>query len=193
MRINELIIPDDKRSGLTLLNTQCEQFFEEAGHTPLYKNLPSTYTDIHKVKVRQRKNTSDFNHTFNTAFESQQHKLRQRAIFATGISSLTEGEQHEEPFFIFPIDGFQYIYSPEIRNSDENYRQVIEMFYENFGEKAGTELAVDMIRFSYMHDKLQEGIINGSEIIIYNIPYFYAVRCESFESYDDLLTLVHEI
>ena len=180
------------QSGLALLSSQCEQFFEESGNIPLFKNLPTTYADIHKVKVRQKK-TKEVNETFNAAFESRQHKLHERAVFACGINSLNEGRGGEEPYFVFPIDGFQYIYSPEIQNSNDNHRQVIEMFHDAFGTEDGTELAVDMIRFSYMHTKLQEGIQHGSEIIIYNIPYYYAARADAFDSYDDLLHLVQSV
>lgn len=193
MRIEDILAGhDDIKSGLSLLNSQCEQFFEEAGNTPLFRNLPSDYPDIHKVKVRQKK-TKESNEHFNAAFESRWHKIRERAIFANGIGSLVEGNDNDEPYFVFPIDGFQYIYSPEIQNSDDNYRQVIEMFHDNFGSVEGTNLAVDMIRFSYMHDNLLEGIQNGSEIIIYSIPYYYAARADAFESYDDLLELVQSV
>ena len=195
MRIDDILaIRGLEANDLSLIQSQCEQFFEEAGNTPLYKNLPSTYDDLHKVKVRQRKAKDTLDHqTFNAAFESQHHKLRERAIFAHGISSLVEATEYDEPFFVLPIDGFQYVYSPEIKNSDNNYKQVIEMFYENFGQAEGTKLAVDMIRFSYLHEKLQSGIKNGSEIIVYNIPYYYAARADAFESYDDFLHLVQSI
>ena len=39
-------------------------------------------------------------------------------------------------------------------------------------------------------NNLQEGILHGSEIILYGIPFYYALRSSVVESYDDLLTSV---
>lgn len=192
MRLNDLIISDNTADGLHCIKEQCEHFFEQAGSSPLFKNLPASYADVQKVKIRKRKQHAKMDSTFNLAFEREHYDIRQRAMFANGVKSLIESTEDTEPFFVFPIDGYQYIYCPDVQNSSDEYKQVFGMMYETFGEKKGNDVAVDMLRFTYKQNKLMEGIDIGAEIIIYDIPYYYAARQSMFNSYDDILDLVNE-
>jgi len=198
MRVDDLIQSDDLREELLILLERCSEFLEESGGQPLLKNLPSEYGDFHKVKVRLRKShkedTSDFMDTFNEAFEDQLHNLRQRAVFANGPVSFESADSDElEPFYIFPIDGFQYMYSKEVEDSSEDYKAVFDAIFEQFGSDKGNEVITDLLKFTYTSARLDEGIESGSEIIIYNIPYFYAIRASTVDDYSTLLTIIQEI
>lgn len=194
MRLNDFALSDVALEGFGKINYQCSQFLTQSRDVPLYKNLPRTYDDIRRVKIRKRKhNDSNFDEAFNQAFENEAFDLRQRAMFANGISSLLDEGEHVEPFFVFPIDGFQYIYCPEVRNSSNSYKQTIGMMYEQFGDEQGSEVAQDLLRFTYKKDKLREGIVSGAEIIVFSIPFYYIVRCDICESYDDLLHVLRTI
>lgn len=194
MRINDIVLPDDTFSGLCTIKQTCNQFLRESDNNPLHKNLPVAHTDFQKIKVRKKKHNTGFSDTFNYAFENQHNELRQRAIFAHGTPSfVAESAVDVEPFYIFPIDGFRYLYSPDVNNSSDNYKKVFETISDSFGESEGTEMLADLLRLTYVSNCLAEGITTGSEIIIYDIPFFYAVRETCTESYEDLLDTMDEI
>lgn len=189
MRINDLYQTRQYSQEIQLLRGSCAQFLQESRGQPLFKNLSSEYGDFHKVKVRKRKGESgDFTETFNEAFEEQHPGLRQRAIFANGSSSFQPTfREGLEPFYVIPIDRYKFMYSREVENSGQEYKQVFDTLFEEFGEEKGNEVLTDLLRFTYTSTNLDEGISSGSELIIYGIPYFYAVRAESIE-YEDLLS-----
>ena len=191
MRINDLYQTHEYSKEIHLLRTSCTQFLKESCHQPLFKNLSTEYGDFHKVKVRKRKGDSgDFTETFNEAFEEQHPGLRQRAIFANGVASFQPIFNEElEPFYVLPIDGYKFMYSREVENSGQEYKQVFDTLFEEFGEQKGNEVITDLLRFTYTSNNLQEGITSGSELIIYGIPYFYAVRAASTD-YDHLLSML---
>lgn len=198
MRVDDLIQPDDAREELHILTERCSEYIDDSGGKPLLKNLPSEYGDFHKVKVRFRKklpeNSSDFTETFNEAFEQELHNLRQRAVFANGEVSFESADTDDlEPFYIFPIDGYRFMYSKEVENSSEDYQTVFDAIFEQFGSDKGNEVITDLLKFTYTSAKLEEGIDSGSEIIIYNIPYFYAVRASTVENYNSLLNILEDI
>jgi hypothetical protein len=186
MTTHEYQSVDDDRIGLANINQQCMSFIQQCGNIPLYKSLPRNYTDIHKVKVRQRKRHSNFSQTFNHAFD--QHNLRQRAIFANGVGSYVQEEDSDnEPFYVFPINGFKFMYCDEVDNSTDNYKQVFDTILDTFGRERGTDMIAELLRFNYKTDSILDGICSGSEVILYDIPYYYAVREASVHSYDALL------
>lgn len=192
MRINDLYQHHESTREIHLLKTKCSHFFAEANGHPLFKALPRAYADFHKVKVRKRKSDpSDFTETFNEAFESQHPGLRQRAIFANGETSFEyKVSEDVEPFYVFPINGYQFMYSREVQNSGHEYKQVFETLFDQFGETKGNAVLTDLLRFTYTSKALSEGIESGSEIIIYGIPYFYALKTSAIDSYDTLLSKI---
>lgn len=198
MRVDDLIQSDETREELQLLTERCSQFIEQAGGCPLLKNLPDDYGDFHKVKVRKRKQrkqdpSEEFSEAFNEAFGKEVWNLRERAIFANGEVSFEPAHNKLEPFYIFPIDGYQFMYSSEVENSGQDYKTVFDAIFEQFGSVRGNDVITDLLKFTYTSEKLQEGIESGSEIILYNIPYFYAVRATTVDSYTSLIKEVKEL
>ncbi len=192
MRINELYQHYEDTKGIQILKSSCSQFFRESQGFPLLKNLSCSYSNFHKVKVRRRKGESgEFTETFNEAFELQHPGIRNRAIFANGVMSFEPAiSENYEPFFVFPIDGYKFIYSREVMNSGHEYKQVFETLFEQFGEEKGNDVLTDLLRFTYTSNELHEGIESGSEIIIYGIPYFYAIKTTAVQEYTQLLSQV---
>lgn len=192
MRINEVLVITETHNELDILAERCHQFFDESCGHPLLKNLPRSYSDLHKVKVRKRRaEDTEFAETFNEAFERQHPGLRQRAIFANGRPSFQRSSDPSvEPFYVFPVDGYKFIYSREVQNSGQEYKHIFETLFEQFGEEKGNAVATDLLRFTYTSERLDEGIETGCEIIVYGIPYFYGVRASTVDSYDQLLSTV---
>lgn len=167
-----------------ILLSECHQFLKESNGHPLYKLLPCSYHDFQKVKVRQRK--KDFvAEVFNRAFH-EVNNFRQRAVFTYGSKMEISGDL--EPFFVFPIDGYKFVYCKEVQNSSENYRRVLDTLFENIeNSSAPVEIVSDLVKLTYVRTSLIEGISSGAEIIFYNIPYFYVVRGSLFQQYTKLL------
>lgn len=162
---------------------ECSQFLTESEGYPILKNLSKQYDDLHKVKIRQRKRKDNFTRTFNEAFEEVPN-LRQRSLFANGYASFIAEDADTEPFFVFPIDGYKYKYSLEVQNSKEDYRDAFDVVLEQIQDE---EVLKDLLKYTYTSTNLVEGIQHGSEIIFYNIPYYYAFRASSVYCYEDLL------
>lgn len=178
------------RPDLRAISEQCSTFVEESNGLPLFKALPTNYSDVQRVKARRRNIRNSFADTFNEAFAGQINSLCQRAIYAYGLSTIEEATEDLDPFYVLPIDGYRYLYSTEVESSSDDYKQVFEMMFEQFGADKGKEVIADLIKFSYNSTNLVEGIEKGAEIIFYDIPYYYAVRATTIPDYDDLLTLI---
>lgn len=196
MKIESIIQPEDTRDELLIVGEKCREFLEESARRPLLKNLSTQYGDFHKVKVRKRKSVERerlFTETFNEAFTDINYDMRQRAIFANGPQSFAPVVTEElEPFYIFPIDGYKFLYSREVKNSTQDYKHVLDIIMEEFGEDRGNEVMSDLLKFSYTSENLSEGIDAGAEIVIYNIPYFYAIRASTVNDYEELLDNIEQ-
>ena len=130
---------------LHTIKTRCSDFLDESLGIPLLKSLPSSYKNVQKVKVRKKKSTnSQLSETFNDAFNEEWYKLRERAVFANGESSFHNTKKDQDDFYIFPIDGFQYMYSIEVQNSNQDYKTVFDAVYEEFGSEKGNNRTVEI-------------------------------------------------
>jgi len=188
MRVKDLIY-NYETGIIEPIKLQCSQFLEESGGLPVLKCLPEIYEDFQKVKVRKRKHTNTFSNMFNGAFKNEINSLRERSIFVNGLATFEHNiVENIEPFYIFPINGYKFLYSKEVENSTENYKQVLESILDQLGEKSGKDVFADLLRFTYISENLSVGIESGAEIIIYGIPYYYAIRESRIDSYDNLLT-----
>jgi len=171
-----------------IIHESCQQFIYESDGTPMVKLLSNEYDDFKKVKIRKRKNTASFADSFNEAFEHEMYQLRERSLFANGITFLNEKKYPDdvEPFYIFPIDGYDFIYSGEIKDSSKKYSTVFNEIFDELGGKSAERVFSDLIKFSYTSENLSEGLNTGAEIIIYGIPYYYAIRQSSVNQYNDI-------
>lgn len=191
MRVSDIFTENNQNQmpNVQVLSLECSQFVAESGKLPLTKNLPTNYKDLQKVKVRFRKRQEDFDATFNKAFESNVSNLVQRAIFAYGSHDPNLIED-TEPFYIFPKNGYQYFYSQDVKSSNKEYQTAFDLFLEKFGdEEHAADIFSELLKYNYVSTNLKEGLAHEKEIILYRIPYYYAVR-SSLVNYDDLLTLI---
>lgn len=170
------------------IRLECSQFLHEAAAMPLLKALPSTYNNCHKVKVRLQKRRDQVTDVFERAFGGDFVNLRQRAVFAyPSPPSVTEGS---DLFYVFPVNGFKYLYSKEVQNSSSDYRRVIDTLVEQFDDTTrASEVVADLLKYTYSSNALREGIDAGSEIILYGIPYYYAIRTSACSDYQSLLAM----
>lgn len=155
------------------LRTHCSTFLKESGGLPLFKQLPETYADMHRVKVRLQKRKDGVSDVFERAFGHE--NLRQRAVFASSLVPVVTEAQ--EPFYVFPTDGYKFLYSKEVTNSNADYRGVIDKLVSELGNlNEATDIVTDLLKYTYSTRNLLEGIESNAEVIFYGIPYYYAVR-----------------
>lgn len=187
MLITELLgqdLPSISSHELDILKRSCSQFLTDSQHLPLYKSLPHTYKDFHRVKVRQQKLSGKVDEAFNHAFQENFTNIRQRAIFASPIRPSQSAEH--DPFYIFPLNGYKFLYSKEVKNSNADYQHVVDTLVEQFDQSEAMDLVSDILKYTYTQTNLVEGLESGSEIILYGVPAYYAVRVSALHSYQSL-------
>lgn len=167
---------------IQLIQESCPQYLQESAGLPLLKALPCSYANLQKVKVRLQKHKDSVNEVFDKAFGNQFLNLRQRAIYTNArVPQLVEGF---EPFLVFPIDGYSYLYSKEVANSGKDYQHIIETLVETMTDQQQVnEIIIDILKKTYSMEHLSEGIQSDSEVIFYGIPYYYAVRASVVQDY----------
>lgn len=162
------------------LRTNCSIFLRESQGLPIFRQLPSSYADFHRVKVRLQKRKDGVSDVFERAFGQDYTNLRQRAVFTSASVPLVT--EHTEPFYVFPTDGYRFLYSKEVTNSNSDYRNVIDKLVLELGDlNEATDIVTDLLKYTYSTRGLHEGISSGAEVIFYGIPYYYAVRAHACE------------
>jgi len=194
MRINQIFESDDPalaehKQVLRKIADECSAFLHESCNLPVFKVLPTSYNSIQKVKVRKASQTNRFSQTFNEAFDDEIRDLRQRAIFTN--SKIVETDDMDL-FYVFPKDGYKFMYCTEVTHSTTDYQQVFDSLFEQFEDDKAEQMIHDLLKFTYIKENLSEGIEKDAEIIFYNVPYYYAARVDVFE-YDELLTDIADL
>lgn len=167
-----------------LLKANCSQFIEEAASNPLFKSLPTSYQDVQRVKARLQKKKTELTEVYNKAFNHS--NIRQRAVFAYAIPpALLEDT---DTFYVFPVNGYKYLYCKEVTDSNSDYKRVVDTLFEQFNDtEKATEIITDLLKYTYLTENLRDGIVAKAEIILYNIPQYYAVRVNANKEYAELL------
>lgn len=162
---------------------ECSLFLLESKKKPLIKALPKHTDGYRKVKVRKRKIKEEFEKTFNDSFFTEFNDIRNRAVFVNGTQNATEDT---ELFYIFPIDGYRFMYSPEVFNSTELYKDTFDRLIRTAGKNDGMDIFQEILQLSYTYDDLAKGIDIGCEIIIYDISHYYAIRKSLVDDYSNM-------
>lgn len=166
---------------LPTLSYECSEFLAASGGRPLLKNLPRLRDGFVKVKVRHQRATNPFIENFNSAFVNEKPNLLQRSVVVHGEASFVPStDPNLEPFYVFPVDGFRYMYNPHA--STHAYQETFDKLLSNVGQSA-PELFQSILKYDYVFDKLEDGIQSGSEIIFFGIPYYFALRKSIIDDY----------
>jgi hypothetical protein len=154
------------------ITEECLEFLRESKGNYLVKNLPKVYMGFTKVKVRINRKKTPFIENFNRAFEDTRKDFYGSSIFAYSDESLLTNEKEKEPFYIFPVDGYKFVYNPQVLKASEE-----------LDKPELKEVVTDLVTLSYKTSKLNEALSNDCEIIVYGVPYYYAVRKSLVENY----------
>lgn len=187
MHLRDII--NEQPTDFSIIQADCAQYLCESQQHMTYRMLPRTYSDVQRVKVRQQKRTDFVTQVFNEAF-SDVHNLRQRSVIAQSYQP-TPTETHE-PFYVFPLNGYKYVYSKEVKDSSSEYKHMIDVMIEQLNnDDVATEIISDVVKYTYTNAMLSEGMRAGAEIIFYNIPSYYAVRCGAYPNPQQLITYLY--
>ncbi len=171
---------------LPTIKKECSQFLHESNNVPLLKNLSVKYNGFKRVKVRKKNKQDVFTESFNLAFPEHSN-IFQRSVFANGENGFSLIDNNElEPFYIFPINGYKFMYNVEVKNSAMEYKELLDRFLVQVTKQATIEIFSEIIKKNYIYDNLELGIRSGSEIIFYGISYFYAIRKSLVDDYNQL-------
>lgn len=171
---------------LPTIKQECGLFLIESTGKPLVKSLPRNSDGYRRVKVRKKRMKDDFIDTFNETFFTEYTDIRNRAVFVNG--NQREDSEHEL-FYIFPVDGYSFMYNPEVSDSSESYKKAFHTLIESTGEEEGSQIFKDMLQYSYQYNDLPSAIDRGCEIIIYDISHYFAIRKTLIDNYTNWFTL----
>jgi hypothetical protein len=186
MQVRDILY--EKPTDFAIIQADCSQFLAESQSHFVTRLLPTSYSNVQRVKIRQQRRADVVTRVFNEAF-NQVHNLRQRSMIAQ--SFVPPRSDTHEPFYVFPINGYNYMYSREVQDSSLNYKQAIDVMFEQFDENTAANIISDVMKYTYTTSNLVEGISAKAEIIFYNIPYYYAVRSSQYPDYNTLITQIY--
>lgn len=176
-----------------VIREECSIFLNESKNIPLIKSLNIGDKNVRKVKVRIKKKNvnNDIVESFNNAFSTTYNNIYGRAIFCNGKHKQLKKNDMDEEVYVFPINGFKFLYNPNVEYHME-YEKTLKTLEENMSELDPDRLLTEMIEYSYASGaNLDTALLSDKEIIIYNIPYFYAVKKNKFSTYSELLSIVN--
>ena len=162
------------------IKIECSEFIKNKPDGFLCKPLHNNKSPIIKVKIRHKKIKEEYQEEFNNVFSSEYQKLLQRCLIAyTNNKNLTYLNESHELYYVFPINGYKFIYNPIIDYSLEQYNDLLDQLADMGSSRR--DIFYSTIKLSYKSGDLAEAFSKSSEIIFYNIPYYYAVKKSLFD------------
>ena len=163
---------------------ECSQFLSETNGTPLIRTLPIVGEGFRKVKLRKRNRYTEQSEVFfDKAFSDRQVELRLRSMIAHSIPPVDIADELEL-FYVFPINGYKILYNKNVND----YREYASTLAPIIATSVAEELLTQLFEYTYEDDDINDAILAGAEILIYNISYYYAVRASLYGGYDDLVS-----
>lgn len=175
-----------KRHEIDLIRSECGRFIRDSGGLPLVKDLPSYYENFKKVKVRKKRlaENSILNNIFGEALGVELYMM---SLIARGAGNEVPTGPDLESFYIFPVDKYKFLYCTEVKNISVNYGELIDTLSEKMSLAEIEEVIGTLLKLTYTHDDLEEGIRSGAEIVFFGVPRYYAIKRSAVSSYDSLI------
>lgn len=182
MLLNEVLHRSCSSSQMQAVLTECSTFLR-TNSGPLFKMLPSAYGDVRRVKVRKRKPKSASDLILDEAFSTTFAGLSQRSVYVH-TRSPTTAPPGQELYYVVPIDGYQAVFHPEVISLKEHLNVTANVILSNFkDEDRAAEILVELAQNTISANGLCEATMLGVDALVYNIPYYYAVRCAAYPDY----------
>lgn len=163
---------------------ECSEFLDRSGGRPLYRLLPTEGEGFRKVKIRKKnRHEHSFERYFDMAFGHRYKDLRLRSM----IAQSREPESNNpslEAFYVFPTNGFRILYNQQIDDYN-SYIKTLEGILHNTGSME--QLLKNLFEYAYVEGDIVDAMKSGSDILIYDIPYYYAVRKSLIHDYHNFI------
>ena len=177
MLFHELIPPTPSTYSLSnIIRAECGEYLRLSEGLPLFKTLPSSYGAFKRVKVRFQKAKDPTSAVFEAAFGHNKPGFRERVVIT--YPTPQEVLETHDLYYIFPVDGFRYMFSPMVRDSNVDIGGVVNTLIERLDFTEGSSLAADLLQYSYQNTNLVEGLRSEAEILLFDLPNFLAVRVD---------------
>ena len=155
-----------KQWQMSLLRYQCEQFlFESRGYPLIVELNRKVKLDcFRQIKLRWKK---------NKAYQVYQQIIpdlqTSKAFWPIRFAPLSN-----TTYYIFPINNFKFAYNPAIEN-----------LYDCIVDNADDNELLTALKLTYNSTMLSTGLQNQREIVLYNIPYCFAVKTTCIPNYSE--------
>ena len=151
-------------AGAANIKRHCQQFLKESKRRPLYRGQKTRSPDF-KYKTQPQRKNKDVGQTvsglFNLYVEEKFHIpnfRNENVIFTNG--NVSETKTFGDPYYVFPVDGYEYMWSPIIRDFLGFESSISGYFIKALTEKYGHEKAVQI------YTKLSASIENNYPCMI---------------------------
>lgn len=159
---------------------ECNTFLNTT--KPLYKILRSSGEGFRRIKIRKKsKYVYGIEKYFDMAFTSQYKDLRLRSMVAHTVRP-TEIPDGSELFYVFPVDGFKILYNKQI---PEHLKYMAELD-DVIGDDIAEVVLPALFNGSYSDD-ITSALESNSDVLIFDIPCYYAVRVSLVEDYNNFI------
>jgi hypothetical protein len=123
MKINE-VINNDLDNILDTISQECSDFLEEGGWQLLFRGIKNANSPTLLSQSREGRRAKDSSWQWQEAIDTKLKEagysaLRSNSIFVSGNQQVAQA--YGDLYCIFPIDGFQYTWSGEIRDIFAEY------------------------------------------------------------------------
>lgn len=159
------------------IRTNCSQFLKESRNIPLYRGIdgqPEYFISAPEVDRRPRSTPLEIQNLVDDIFMKKfKWKPRSGGVFTSGNYDIALG--YGDPFRIYPVDGYKYIWSPDVRDlfyefwefkyRTDKYEKMKKYAPERATEDEIREHMTKMVS-TYKNTSLAEGIKSGNEIMI---------------------------
>ena len=180
------------------IQNECSQFLNSSNGKPLYKMLPSYGDGFRKIKIRKKKHHENkFDVCFDSAFNDMFKDVRRRSLIVSQDLQYTQNVNYEkqkmkpttsgydkEPFYIFLPNGFEIIFNEQITDFIEYMKQLETVIDESPSNK---EMMEGIFKQSFENKELLQTSKYNNDLIVYNIKYYYAIRCSLVDDYNKFI------
>lgn len=166
-------------SDVEKIAKECSNFVAESGGHPLIRYLDTTKysSDICKIKLRHRSG-QQAPQIIDTALNEETQNVSSRALH---IDFSQPDDSSLKPFYVIPTNGYRFI----CHNSDS-----VSSLDEVATTSAIEDIAVEVVKMAAVNTSLCEAIQTKTELMFYNIPFCYAINCES-TTYGTFINMVN--
>ena len=168
---------------------ECSDFLKASDGIPLVRQLPVEGPTERRVKIRKKRSVTPFDEAFNSVF-SEHPDVRQRCVYANGDHTQPLFDPTMEPFYIFPKNGFKYMYSTSVTDSARQYGATYDALNQVMDSPASVYQTIgEILLFDYRTYDLRVALESGCEIIIFGCSSYYAIARRAVKSYSTLFSL----